>query len=122
MSRRRLDGTAVAVVALTIAAVSLVPLSGGDPTFGPFGVGLDKWFHGVGYATFAVTVALTLRAHPHALGLAVLSATGYGLAIEGIQTPLPYRTGSVADAVANAAGAVVGASSVWVVRVIERNR
>jgi VanZ family protein len=36
-----------------------------------------------------------------------------GLAVEAVQVPLAYRSSSVADAAANAAGALVGVAAAW---------
>lgn len=112
---------------------SVVEPGSGPPSPPVFGLPADKVLHALTYATLAAAVALGLAAPRRraaeglSLGrfspggrsprrvalLAVLVATAYGLAIEGIQHPLPYRTFDLLDATANAVGAVVGAAS-WV--------
>ena len=72
---------------------------------GPLGVfGLDKWLHAVAYATLAG--AVTFADGRGRVG--VLSAVAYGVLVELLQVGVPYRSGSLPDAVANLLGAVVG--------------
>lgn len=77
---------------------------------GPFGAfGLDKWLHAGGYAAFAVLLAYALvprwRERRRGLVATLLLAGGYGIALEVLQQPLPYRSFDPADATANLLGA-----------------
>jgi VanZ family protein len=72
-------------------------------------LGIDKYLHFLGYAGFALVLAYAL-AGQSAGRIAVvvfLGAAGFGLFVELLQLPLAYRTFSLADAAANAAGATV---------------
>lgn len=103
---------AIAVgVAILAASVVRVP---GEPSPTPGPVGLTDPFHLVGYAALAVAVAVTLSEHReptrsiHVAAIAVAVATLFGVAIEIVQAPIPWRSFAVADAAVNAVGAVVG--------------
>ena len=82
----------VTVVAAVIFVASLLrPDPTAAPTMGPLGiVGADKWTHALAYA-----------------GLAVALAVGFGVVIELLQWPIPYRTASAVDVLADAVGAGV---------------
>ncbi|NHN46908.1 antibiotic resistance protein VanZ [Halostella sp. JP-L12] len=111
MHRRWLPALAVAVALLVASAVPPGPAGGAA---GP--LPLDKLLHGAGYAALAGTLVVGLTAHRRstkwAAGLSVCGATSYGLAIELLQAGIPYRAFSLADAGANALGAVLGAAVV----------
>lgn len=127
------------VVAVFLLVASVIEPSGGPPTPPMGGIPADKLLHGVAYAglaaAFAVGLATPHRVDSRATGcpldgrpttrrvvlLAVVGATVYGLAIEGVQYPLPYRTFDLLDAAANAVGAAVGAAG-WLAGALLRRR
>lgn len=103
---------AIAVgVAIVAASVVRVP---GEPSPTPGPVGLTDPFHLVGYAALAVAVAVALSENRvttrsiHVAAVAVAVATLFGVGIELVQAPIPWRSFAVADAAINAVGAVVG--------------
>lgn len=125
----------VAVAAVVLVASVSEP-GGGPPAPPIFGLPADKLLHGGTYAAFAgalgvglVTLETTERRPRRRLGrplwrVAVLAAVGavtYGLAMEGLQYPLPYRTFDLLDAAANAVGAAVGATG-WLAGALVRRR
>ncbi|MFW5903804.1 MAG: VanZ family protein [Halolamina sp.] len=95
---------------------------------GPLGlVGLDKWLHAGGYATFAVLLAYALlpryRDTRRGLIAALLLTGGYGLAMELLQAPLAYRSFDPLDATANVLGALAVVLAVALgSRVLDRRR
>jgi VanZ family protein len=105
-------GVAVAVAAaILVASVAPPGPTAGEPLV-LFGIAEDKWLHAVAYAVLAAVVGwafLVERPVPVALSLAVLVAVVYGVGMEFVQAPLPVRRFSVADMVADGAGAVLGA-------------
>jgi VanZ family protein len=107
LASRRVRYALVALVAGVVLVASVVEPSGGARTLGPFGlVGADKWSHALAYA--GLTAALTyasIKGGRGRLALAVGVAVVFGIAIELVQWPIPYRTASVADALADALGA-----------------
>ncbi|GAB3418424.1 hypothetical protein GCM10027435_18410 [Haloparvum alkalitolerans] len=123
---------AVAVAAAVLLA-SVVPVPGEAPA-DPGIVGLTDPFHLLGYAALAaalvrpVRVALRERigfpsadALPRSVVaalLAALAATAFGLGVEVVQAPLPWRSFAVADALVNASGALIGAglAAAWLSR------
>ncbi|MFC7177046.1 VanZ family protein [Halosegnis marinus] len=102
----------VACAALAVLVASVVTPPGDGATGTLLGVPTDKWLHAAGYALLGAAAAYAafdregLDAR-RALAVVALVAA-YGLAIEGIQAPLAARTADLADAAANAVGAVVG--------------
>lgn len=119
-----------------VLVASVTEPSGGPPSPPVFGLPADKVLHGLTYATLAAAVAVGLatpslraavgaplrgRSRRRVALLAVVVATAYGLAIEGVQYPIPYRTFDLLDAVANAVGAVIGAAG-WVAGALVRRR
>lgn len=105
----------VAVVGGVLFVTSVIDpaaTGGGPPPYGPFGlVLLDKWLHALAYAGLAGALLYALaRADPRALAVAVALAAGYGLGIEAVQAVLPERSFDLADAAANAVGAVAAAA------------
>ena len=100
----------VAVVAAVILVASVLrPDPMGAPTMGPLGVvGADKWTHALAYAGLAAALAYASVTPGHdssRVGLAVALAVGFGAAIELLQWPIPYRTASAVDVLADAVGA-----------------
>ncbi|ESP88766.1 VanZ family protein [Candidatus Halobonum tyrrellensis] len=109
---------AVVVVAGVVVVASLVPRPAGGVavTVGP--VGADKLLHAAGYATVAFLLARAFRVRerrpvrvPFALGVAAAAAVALGGGVELLQSAVPGRTASVADAGANLVGAVGGAAA-----------
>jgi len=110
---RRVRIGAALVVALAVTVASLVPPGDGLSVTGPLGVlGIDKWLHGIAYAGLAGTTAFALvddvRVDVRLATRTTLGAVLYGVGIELLQAAVPYRTFSLADAVANGVGAVLG--------------
>lgn len=105
---------AVGVAAVVLAASVVPPPPGADQSLGPFGLlGADKWAHAGGYALLVAAVAYArLDRSRRQLIVAVAVAATFGLAVEGLQHGVPWRSFSLADAAANAVGALVGAA-VW---------
>ena len=103
-----------AAFSLLLLAVSLVPApETGGPTPELLGVALDKWVHAGSYGTLTVLLAWARDSRTvAAVALVAGLALGYGGGIELLQTLVPSRSLSAADMVANAVGAVGGAS-VW---------
>lgn len=102
MSRMVLAG--LVVVAVSIILLASVGMASGPPS----GLGVDKAAHFLAYAVLAALLALLV---PRGWWLAVaLGAAVLGVALEAAQEALPGREASLADAVANAAGAVAGAA------------
>ena len=71
----------------------------------------DKIAHGLVYSTLMFWFAL-VRAPEHWRRLA-LAIFALGLGLEVAQALLPYRTASLADAVANGLGVALGAVTAW---------
>jgi len=104
----------VGLVAAGIVAVSVVPTGTAVQTTGPLDlVGVDKYFHALGYAGLAVTLAYALAEWSPRRAAAAVFATAFvcGLAVELLQLSLPYRQYSGLDLLANAVGATVVAST-----------
>ena len=115
----------VALVAVGILYASLTRPTAVRRVTGPLGVlGLDKYLHFFGYAALALVLAYALAGNsPEYVAVAVfLGAAGFGLGVEFLQLPIAYRTFSLADAAANAAGATVVAVCWPVVRARVRFR
>ena len=108
-SWRRWGLVAACVAAVLVASVLRPPaVLGADAG----GVAVDKWLHGIGYALLAAVVAAR-RADGRELLAIAAALAALGLAVEAVQAPLAYRSSSVADAAANAAGALVGVAAAW---------
>jgi VanZ family protein len=73
-------------------------------------------FHLVGYAVLAAAVRRSFGPEWRGAAAAVAVATGVGAGVELVQLGLAYRTGSVADAVLNAAGSIAGVTAARVAR------
>lgn len=82
-----------------VLVASVVPT--GSPAAG--GLPVDKFLHVAGYAVLAWLVA-----RDEAVVAAVVVAVAFGLCVEGVQSLLAWRTGSLLDAGANLAGALAG--------------
>ncbi|PSP97437.1 antibiotic resistance protein VanZ [Halobacteriales archaeon QS_4_70_19] len=112
-------------VAVFLLAASVAEPSGGPPAPPILGLPADKLLHAGSYATLAAALAVGLATPGSGFGqgddgrlrsgrvvaLAVLGAAAYGLALEGVQYPLPYRTFDPLDAAANTVGAALGAAA-----------
>ncbi|SEO41648.1 VanZ like family protein [Halorientalis persicus] len=109
---------AVCYAVIVLGASVVEPPAGGLTPTGPLGlVGVDKWVHAVGYATLAVLLAYALRATTtRRLVVVAALAIAYGAGIEVVQSFLPFRAFSLADALANA----VGVSLVVIVGLVSR--
>lgn len=102
--RRRWAALAVGLSVVVLAA-SLVPASGGQR----LPAGADKLAHAVGYAAVAFAAGMTPEeATDRALAGVVLAVAAFGAGIEVVQ-PTVGRTTSLLDALANLAGAALGA-------------
>lgn len=102
-------------VAGTIAVASVLRPASVGRALGPLGlVGADKWAHALGYAGLALALAYALQDWQVERTLAVvfLAAVAFGLAMEGVQATIPYRSASLLDATANAVGATL-AVAIW---------
>jgi VanZ family protein len=109
--RRQWARRTVALVVVVLAA-SLVPASGGD-SLPP---NADKLFHFAGYAALAFAAVMApAEDTDRALVGVVLAVAAFGAGIEVVQ-PAVGRTASAMDALANAAGATVGALAARVSR------
>lgn len=107
-----------ALWAVTVAALSLLPQEALPPTFG---IG-DLVQHGAVYAAGGICAAVGWRAW-RGLTLAVAVGTAFGGLLELAQHELvPGRFGEWADAVANAAGLILGAASFRLLTVLRRRR
>jgi VanZ family protein len=84
------------------------PASLALPASGAFEPGVDKLLHASGYAVLAGFAAAWRGKRGVVLVGVVLAVAALGLGVEVLQTAVPGRTGTVGDAVANLAGAVVG--------------
>lgn len=124
-SKRNVPGSAVGL-ALVLLIAGLVPtgslLGGGSAGVAEIvAITIDLWLHAIGYGALAVALTLTADrlSWPIVVG-AVLAATGLGATVELLQWPLPWRTSSLLDGVANALGAAVGGGVAGVVRIVRR--
>lgn len=106
----------VAAVAAVVLVSSVVE-TGATPTSpGPFGlVGMDKWSHALAYAGLAATLAYaSVESQGRGRLVPVVSLTiAFGIGVELLQWPIPYRTASAADALADAVGACLLALGWW---------
>lgn len=117
----------VVAVAVVLAVAAVVRPGQGVGELGPFGLlTLDLWLHAVGYAALQAVVIFALvggrRPPATPVRLTPVATVSYGLLLEGVQFLLSYRSFSVADAIANAAGilAVLLAYELLVAAVPER--
>lgn len=107
----RWTGVALVAVAIFVLSVVLAPPEQVVPK--PEPLALDKWRHFLAYGVLSAALGYALvdrewdtRAYL-AAGLGV--AVTYGLSIEVVQAPLPYRFFSLGDALANALGGLLAA-------------
>ncbi|QKG94181.1 hypothetical protein HPS36_13270 [Halorubrum salinarum] len=106
--------------ALVVLVASVVPVpgssGGGGSALGgvldvlPAGVGLTDQFHLVGYAVLAALLVPVTRGNRFGPLLAAGGAVAFGLGIELVQAPIPWRSFALRDAAVNAVGAAVGAA------------
>lgn len=107
-TRRYLPSIAFAVL-LLVASLVPAPETGGPSLPAPLGIALDKWVHAGSYGALTVLLAWSRGSRDlAAVAVLVAVAVGYGGGIELLQGLVPSRSPSVADAVANTVGAVVG--------------
>lgn len=100
----------VAAVAAVILYSSVIRPAAFVHVTGPFGVlGLDKYLHFLAYAGLAAALVYALAdSSVERVAIVVfLAAVAFGLFVELLQLPIPYRTFSLADAATNAVGATV---------------
>ncbi|WP_458188101.1 VanZ family protein [Haladaptatus sp. NG-WS-4] len=114
----RVRWVAVFLVASVICYFSVVTSpAGGVGSTGPLSlVGMDKWYHAIGYGVFGTVLAYALEGRRRALVLAVVGATGYGVVMELVQLPMALRDASVGDVVADAVGTALAVMVWWFVR------
>lgn len=109
---RRARWLAVLAVAVVILSGSVVHVPQAVTSATPW---WDELAHLVAYATFATVLAYATahwRAHPYRRAALVVGvAVGFGVAIEFVQAPLPYRQYSPADMLVNVVGALL--VSLW---------
>lgn len=99
----------VGAVAAALLVAAVLPTSDTVARTGPFGIRLDLWLHAIGYAALQVTALAAIAGDsdpPLSIRETPVAVVGYGLLLEGVQLLVPYRTGSLADALANAVGVV----------------
>ncbi len=111
-------------LATVLLAASLVPVGlfaggGGAPVTTQFlGVGLDKWLHVVGFGALAASLVSAMDKFSwRELASVLIVTVAFGVAIELLQWPLPWRTASLADVLADAVGAIVGSGLAGLIRV-----
>ncbi len=105
---RPLRAGLVALLVVVVTVASLTPATGGSTL--PVG---DKLLHLLGYATVAAGVAVVAGGTERRASVTFVGPTTLGGVIELLQWPLATRTADPMDAVANAAGAGLVASFVW---------
>ncbi len=101
----------VALFAAAILFVPVIPIPGSIPEEGS-GIPTSLLFHFVGYAALAALLGFALfvrRTSLYSTTLSIVGATLYGILIEYIQYPIPYRSFSYLDMLGNGAGAAFGA-------------
>lgn len=99
-------------LAVLVLIVSIIPI----PEF--IGTGANRRsvslvFHLIGYALLAliaqpIVASHIKRARWQVAIITVGGITGYGVLIELLQAPIPYRTSSIIDVAINAIGAIIG--------------
>ncbi len=113
---------ALAVLVASVIPVSRVASGGGGgsgagwPGIGavgalPFEVGLTDPFHLVGYAVLTVLASRAIGRGRRGLLLAAAGAVAFGLGIELVQAPIPWRSFAWRDAAVNAVGAAIGSAA-----------
>ena len=100
----------VALVALAIFVAAVVPTGDTVARPGPLELlTLDLWLHASAYLVLelAVLAALAGASRPSGVSLPSLAVVCYGLALEGVQGFLAYRSASLVDAAANTVGVLL---------------
>lgn len=101
---------AVVLVACAILVASVIPIPGSVPDDGG-GIPMSVLFHFVGYAALTTALGVALSVHQPPFSAAFRSLVGaslYGVLIECVQHPIPYRSFSYTDMLTNSAGAILG--------------
>ncbi|WP_324663806.1 VanZ family protein [Haloarcula sediminis] len=112
VTRRTLPAVGFALLVLVVSLLP-APETGGPPLPAPLGVAVDKWVHAGSYAVLAGLLAWARGSRDTVVVAALVGlAVAYGCGIELLQTLVPSRSFSGADAVANAVGAA-GGGAVW---------
>lgn len=112
---------AVVIVAVVILLLSIQEPTGSGVYYGPFGeIRRDKWSHAIGYAILTATIAYAFVAsvptdRHRRLALSVCLAVAFGVCMELVQWPIPFRTASAIDAIADLIGSCVVAIVWWLV-------
>jgi VanZ family protein len=92
------------------------------PAIQPPLVALDKWLHLIDYAVLAFVLAGALRGSSQsAIGRAWGGTSAYGVALELLQSGIPYRAFSLGDVAANLLGAGLDVD-LWYLAVSLRER
>lgn len=107
--------TAVALVSIAILVVSMVPIPGAVPEEGG-GIPTSVLFHFVGYGVLAALLAVSVlveETRDRASLTGAFGASAYGILIECLQYPIPYRSFSYLDMLVNGLGATVGVLLAW---------
>jgi VanZ family protein len=114
LAAQRVRWGVVAAVAAAILVASLVPTPDRPTATGPFGVGTDRYVHAAAYAGLAASIGYASVAGrtERVLTVAFLGAVAFGLVVELLQAPVPSRSASHLDVVANVVGAAV-ATGTW---------
>jgi len=98
----------LSIVAILIASV--VPLGSGASTKTVYSVGFDKILHCLAFGWIAVLSFAAVRTLGLRTGVyAVACVMVFGVAIELVQYPIPYRTFNPVDIFANTCGVILGA-------------
>lgn len=94
----------------------------GVERLGPLALfGRDKWYHALGYAVLAVSIAIAASGdgrrarYGRTLLFAIVGAVVFGIAMEFAQLTVPLRHTSAMDVGADAIGAAVGAFGWWLI-------
>lgn len=107
---RLVTGAFAALVLLS----SVVPVPGSAPANGggagvlPLDIGLTDPFHLVGYAVLTVLAGRAIGRGRRGLLLAAGAAVAFGVGVELVQAPIPWRSFAWRDAAVNAVGAGIG--------------
>ncbi len=114
---------AVGFVAGALFVLMVIPTeTAPTPAIQPPLMGFDKWLHLIDYAVLAFVLAGALRASSQSvIGRAWGGTSAYGLALELLQSGIPYRAFSLGDIAANLLGAGLGVG-LWYVAVSLQER
>ncbi|WP_266078504.1 VanZ family protein [Haladaptatus caseinilyticus] len=94
----------------------------GVSSLGPLGlVGMDKWYHAVGYGALGALLAIAMSNDDRMATsvvfialMAIAGATGYGILMEIAQAFVPVRHTGIGDVIADAVGASLAVGIWWV--------